>query len=146
MTRTACLVMVGLIFFPWSGRSALAADEGDAVRGLQLKRFQALTRQDYGALQDLLAEDMVYTHSNGRVDSKTSYLQPLLSGATRYEDFALDEVRSRVYGTTAILTGRVRTAARVAGERRTNDLRFIEVWAKTGDGWKMVAWQATRIP
>ena len=55
--------------------------DGDAVKALELERFQAQEKNDFAALERLLADDLVYTHSSGAVDSKASYIESLRSGS-----------------------------------------------------------------
>ncbi len=120
-------------------------DVAALVRSLELKRLERLVSGDYDALADLLADDLVYTHSNARVDTKESYLAPLRAGTTRYVEYVPSELNVRVYGTTAVLVGRAQTRALVSGEERRNDLRFTNVWVFRDGRWRMVAWQSTRL-
>lgn len=132
-----------------TGQSQNEASQADAaalVRALELKRLERLVAGDYDGLADLLAEDLVYTHSNARVDTKESYLAPLRAGTTRYVEYAPSELTVHVYGTTAILVGRAQMRALVSGEERRNDLRFTNVWLLREGRWRMVAWQSTRLP
>src|SRR5712692_1504732 len=70
------------------------------IRTLEAQRFQAMIQLDMASLNRILAEDLVYTHSGGFVDTKTSYLDSLKSGALKYESVDTDQVRVRVYGDT----------------------------------------------
>lgn len=121
-------------------------DPADQVRSLELRRLEHLVAGNYDGLADLLADDLVYTHSNGRVDTKESYLAPLRAGTTRYVEYAPSELTVRVHGTTAILFGRAQMRALVSGEERRNDLRFTNVWLFRDGHWRMAAWQSTRLP
>jgi ketosteroid isomerase-like protein len=137
---------------PAAAATAQAAPAGaDAaaaalVRALEVTRLERLVAGDYDGLADLLADDLVYTHSNARVDTKESYLAPLRAGTTRYVEYDPSELTVRVHGTTAILVGRAQMRALVSGEERRNDLRFTNVWLFRDGRWRMVAWQSTRLP
>ena len=126
--------------------SSATGDASAVVRALELRRFELLAKGDYDALAALLADDLVYTHSDTRVDDKRSYLAPLRAGTTRYVECVPSEVTVRVFGDTAILTGRVLLRAVVAQEERINNLRFTDVWLRRAGQWQLVAWQATRLP
>lgn len=47
-------------------------------------RWKALTGNDLETLDRLFADDMTYTHSNGMLDSKHSYLGALREGVFSY--------------------------------------------------------------
>jgi hypothetical protein len=53
-------------------------------------------------------------------------------------------VAVRLYGETAVVTGRAEIKAVLGGQEAVLPLRFTEVWVKSG-GWKLTAWQSTRF-
>ena len=126
-----------------SGQQATATD---AVRAAESQRLRALVTADYAALDRLLADDLTYTHSTAKVDTKATYLEPLVSGRTRYQSLEPSDVQVRVYGTTGVVTGILRSVALVAGKESRTDMRFTNVWVQRDGRWQMVAWQSTRLP
>ena len=64
-----------------AGTSAAEA----AVRAAELARFKAQTTGDLKALDALLGDELVYTHSSAAVDSKASYVESMRSGALKYQ-------------------------------------------------------------
>jgi ketosteroid isomerase-like protein len=121
-------------------------DAAQAVRALDERRLAWLVQGDIDAMAGLLADELVYTHSNGRVDDKASYLAPLRAGTTRYLQYTPSEVSVRLLGDVAILTGRATMRAMVGGEERRNELRFTNVWLRRDGRWQMVAWHSLRLP
>src|SRR5438552_1930914 len=61
---------------------------GDPLReeilALEAERTDAMVRQDIGALTSLLADDLAYTHSDGRTDTKETFLSLIAAPALRY--------------------------------------------------------------
>ena len=55
------------------------------MKELDAKRFAAQTKNDFDALGSLLADDLVYTHSSAVVDGKTSFIDSMRTGKTKYE-------------------------------------------------------------
>jgi ketosteroid isomerase-like protein len=55
-----------------------------------------------------------------------------------------DEINVRVYGETAIATGRATLKSRYANQDLSGQYRFTRVYFKQ-ETWKIVAYQATRI-
>jgi ketosteroid isomerase-like protein len=116
------------------------------ILALEDKRYAAMTGADYGALEALLHDGLLYTHSSGRTDTKASWLESLKSGKTRYRSAALTERKVRLLGDTALVTGKGHFEAEINGEPRTLKLVFLNVWTKTPKGWKFIAWQSTPQP
>ena len=116
------------------------------ILALEEKRFAAMLSGDVGLLDALLHQDLVYTHSSAVVDSKASYLEAIRTGKTRYESQKRFEERVRMCGECALVTGRAEMQAEVNGVRKTLRLRYLDVWTKTPQGWKFIAWHSTAIP
>ena len=45
-----------------------------AIRELEARRYRAMIEADTAALETLLADTLVYTHSNATTDGKASYI------------------------------------------------------------------------
>jgi len=109
-------------------------------------RYQAMTSSNWIALEALLHPDLIYTHSSGLADTRASWLESMKSGKTRYKSARCLERKVRMLGDVALVTCRADFEAEVGGEARSIKLAFLEAWAKTQQGWKFVAWQATPRP
>jgi ketosteroid isomerase-like protein len=67
-------------------------------------------------------------------------------GRTKYDAFEVDDLRVRVYGDTAVVTGRSTPRGRDArGQEMHGRYRFLRVWVKRDGRWQVVAFQGTRI-
>lgn len=109
------------------------------------RRYKAMIDRDLAALEALLGDNLVYTHSNASADSKASYIEGVRSRKFEYKSAERMDVVIDVYGDTAVVTGRAKIEAIVAGTPRTLNNRFLNVWAKGPRGWQMVAWQSTPL-
>jgi len=126
-----------------SGPSSAATPD---VQRLESQRFDAMVRGDTAALDGLLADDLVYTHSSGKVDSKASLIDDIKAGRLRYKVIRPEDPRLGVYGDTAVATGQAAVEVNNRGQELNMKLRYIDVWVKRGGRWQMVAWQSTRLP
>ena len=118
----------------------------DTIRDLENRRFRAMCEMDLAALEALLGDTLVYTHSSAATDSKTSYMQAFRSGKWVYKSVARPVEEIQMHGDCAVVTGRAEIEVVVEGTSRQLNSRYIDVWIKGTDGWKMVAWQSTPIP
>lgn len=123
----------------------MATDEAD-LRDAQARRFRAMTEGNWETLASLLADDLVYTHTTGAVDSKATFLDHQTSGVLRYEAVEPKDPLARTYGDVGVITGTARMRVRIRGDHRAFRIRFTDVYARDEGGWKLVAWQSTRLP
>ena len=56
------------------------ADNGQKIIDLDKKRMHAMAQKDIATLKALLSDDLVYTHSSARLDTKQSLIGAMESG------------------------------------------------------------------
>ena len=122
------------------------ADLKQTIRELESRRYRAMIEVDQAALEQLLADGMVYTHSNAATDGKASYIAGVTSGKWKYRKIDRPVEDIQVHGDTAVVTGQVRIDIVVEGQAKNMNSRFLNVWVKGAKGWQMTAWQSTPIP
>lgn len=131
------------LLFVCSSHIAIAQSESpdirkQEVRNAQLARISAMIDADIQRLEPFLAEDLTYAHTTGWTETKTGYLETIKSGRINYISFDPKDVAIRVYGETAVLTGKVD----VNLGRTDFTIRFLEVQRKEDGIWKLTAWQS----
>ena len=144
MKRTPIVAVLWLL-----GGSRVVAQTPSAVEQEIIKLEQTVTdaqfKKDRVALERLLAEDYLYTHSNGSVLDKAQEIAESMSSEVQWTDSRLADLKVRVFGTVAVLTGRqsVRGAAKgyVPGPRRITD-----IFVQRNGRWQWVGGQATLEP
>ncbi len=109
-------------------------------------RYAAQMGDDYGALQKLLGEDLVYIHSSAVVDTKASYIDSMKSGTVKYRVMRRSDVTVRTYGCVAIISGLGNFDVTVKGQDLAVEIRFHSIWAKRDRGLEFISWEATRTP
>jgi hypothetical protein len=124
---------------------AAAQSPTAALEALEIKRFKATTDNDLSTLSSLLAEDLVYTHSNGNNDTKAAYLEALRSGKTRYLTIAPEGMNVRILGDTALISGKAKVVVESNGQKLDLYLSYLDVWVRRGGQWQMIAWQSARL-
>ncbi|MBC3783904.1 nuclear transport factor 2 family protein [Spirosoma utsteinense] len=127
-----------------SASVAMSADE-KAVADTERQRFGAQVSKDYAVLDQVLANDMTYTHSNGNTDNKQSYIQSIRDGKSKYDAIDVQELKVRVYGKTAVINGVCLIKANNNGETINTHLRYTDVYVRNGKQWQMVAWQSIKL-
>ena len=122
------------------------AGNGDAIIALDQKRMQATVKQDYATLESIIADDLIYTHSTARIDTKESLIGNMKSGRTVYTGLEASDVVAQDLGSAVVLTGVARVNVNSNGNPVSFGIRFVNVYANRGGEWKMVTWQSTKTP
>ncbi len=113
----------------------------------------ATMRNDMAALDRIMADDYTFTDSSGTVRTKTQMLADLaqvlaqanVMNVYKIESINPDELKVRVYGDSAVVTGRTRLKAYTADQSISDQYRFKRVWVKREGHWQLVANHSTHI-
>ncbi len=122
------------------------AGNGQKVIDLDRQRMSAMAQKDIAALNKLIADDLVYTHSSARLDPKESLIGAMEAGRTVYTAVVPSDVKAQDLGDTVVLTGNARISVNSGGNAMNFGVRFTDVWVNKSGQWQMVAWQSTRTP
>lgn len=123
---------------PKSAEPALEADK---------LRRAAMISADIEKISSLVTDDLVYTHSSGKVDDKKSFLDAIRSGALDYEKIEPRNTVVRAKGGTVVVTGLVSITVKAPDGLKSFDARFTAVHMRNKEGnWQLMAWQTTRLP
>ena len=135
MTRLFVLLLAATSF-------VLAADPADGVREAANGWRQGAIKQDQSALQRFLADELVYTHGNGKRQSKAEYIADVTKGPSHYESFTPSDTNIRVYGRVAVLTGIVDVKVPKGEPYR---VRTLEVLLENNGTWQLAQKESVRI-
>ncbi|MBI3530120.1 MAG: nuclear transport factor 2 family protein [Betaproteobacteria bacterium] len=136
------LSAVLVIVFP---NVAVSGTEQD-LNQLEENRYAALIAGDWAALDALLADEFFYNQGGGGSVSKLTFLDYMKAGDAKVRKAAREDTKIRLYGDTAVVTGVAHVDVTLKGEDKTLHSRYLHVWTKTPDGWKLAARQATYLP
>ena len=122
------------------------ADTRQMIIDLDKKRMQAMAAKDIATLNEVLGDDLIYTHSSARLDTKQSLIGAMQSGATVYTSVVPSDVQAQDLGDAIVLTGVAQINVTSGGKPNAFGVRFTDVYAKRNGRWQMVTWQSTRLP
>ena len=100
------------------------ADNAQTIIDLDRKRMQAMADKDIDTLNALLADDLIYTHSSARLDTKQSLIGNMQSGATVYNAVEPSDVKAQDLGSAVVLTGVARIRVTSGGKPNAFEVRF----------------------
>ena len=118
----------------------------DEVRSVQAERIRATIESDIDVLEELYADDLVYTHSDGRVDDRLVLLNALRSGFVDYQQIDIVEQKVRVVGKVAIFNGTADFRVQAGDQLNVLTLRFTSIYIYRVDGWQFSSWHSSQAP
>jgi ketosteroid isomerase-like protein len=142
----ASIIIAAAVLPLASGHAQTKSDDGEQVKRLESERVKALVAGDVKTIEQVFADDLVYTHSNAVLDTKASFIESIKSGAVKYEEMSHRDVKARAYSNTVVLTGASAVRVRANGRQMSFQIRFTNVYVRRDGRWQMVAWQSSRLP
>jgi len=125
----------------------VAAEPSSAVKDAVLKAEsawkEAVLNADRPALEKLVADDLSYTHSSGKTQSKEQFITEATGGALHYKAIDFETALVRQYGNTVVITHPTTITTTETG---TSHLYICEVWAKLQGRWQLASRLATKLP
>jgi len=107
----------------------------------------ALVKHDWAFLDQILADDYIWTDPDGNVWTKAQFLASLKSGEDVLTAAKADEIRVRVYGDAAAVTGRTTVKEQYKGKDISGQYQWTDMWVKDYAGrWQCVASHSSRAP
>ena len=135
------VLSLALVFSP-SVVSAQSADEAAVAQAVEAFR-NAVIAKDRGKLEALLADQLHYWHTDGRVETKTEHIADVLSKRALYKSIDLTNQTVKVTGDTAIVRHNLSAESeREGGKMQSTRVGVFMVWQKQGGSWKLLARQA----
>jgi len=131
---------------PMSKKNAAAVQE---VEKLERQRFEAQVSKDYAFLEKAFADDLIYTHANGKQNGKTDYLQSIRDGKSVYDKIDVENLNVRAYndGQTAVVNGQIviYQPNKPDGTPNVAHIKYVTVQVKDPKkGWQVVLWQSQK--
>jgi uncharacterized protein (TIGR02246 family) len=133
-----------LIFAP---ALLLGAGAEDAIKQAEKDWASAVVKKDYAVLDRVLVDDLAYTHSDGRLDSKAQLIESLKTGKQTYEAAEHQSIDVRLLGKdVAVVRLRIRMTAAAGGKPATPaNFSALRVYQLKNGRWQMIGHQSARL-
>jgi ketosteroid isomerase-like protein len=106
---------------------------------------EAQLKGDADALNRLWADDLVITVPNMPVMDKSESLDFVRSGKMKFQTYKTSDIRIRVYGDAAVVTGQLERSRSGNRGEFEEDWRFTKVYVRQSGKWKVVAWHGSPV-
>jgi hypothetical protein len=133
-----CLASTALAQYP------IAADEADVLR-IEREGCHAYLVGDVGALRRLFTADYTLTNSRGDISTLADDIADAKSGAVRYTEFENRNMKVRLYGDAAVVTGQTYIKGTVEGHPIDASFQFTDTLVRQRGHWMLAASQAAQL-
>jgi uncharacterized protein DUF4440 len=125
---------------------AVLSDEDAVAKSVEAFRA-AQVATDGKALDALCAAELSYSHSDARVEDKTTFIANATNRKTKFLSLAYQDLKIRVVGPAAIVRFNwVSESEAIAdGKKSSTKLHILMNWQKQGEDWKLLSRAATKL-
>src|SRR5580704_13962179 len=125
---------------------AASVDEDAVAKSVEAFRAAQLAA-DPKALDALCAAELSYSHSDGRVEDKATFIANATDGKTKFLLLEYQDPKIRVVGTAAIVRFHwvAESQAVADGKKSATNLHILMNWQKQGADWKLLSRAATKL-
>ena len=125
--------------------AASVDDEGVAEKVEAFRKAQVAA--DPKALGALCAEELSYSHSDGRIEDKATFVANATNGKSKMLSLEYQDVKIRVVGPSAIVRFHWlgESEAVADGKKSSTNLHILMNWQKQGSDWKLLTRASTKL-
>ncbi len=134
------LAVAALVGLAW------AANVEEELKKLETDRAAAAVKGDVATLEKQTSDDYTFINLYGQMSDKSQMVDNFRTGRTKLTSNELSDMKVRVYGNTAVITGKADVAGTIAGKDTKGQIMFTRVYVKKGGSWQSVAFQQTLVP
>jgi ketosteroid isomerase-like protein len=122
---------------------AESADEAAVSKAID-DLNKAMLAADRARLEALVAEQLSYGHSGGRIETKKEFVDVVAGKKTTYKSITITDPKVSVVGNNAIARHTYAVEFESDGKPGSAKIGVMQVWVKDGGAWKLLARQAFR--
>ena len=127
-----------------SAAGADTADEAALAKSIETLR-QGILQQDKAKLDQVVASQISYGHSDGRSETKEQFINGVMTRKQVQKSLAFPELKMFVAGNTAVARHIYLGESELDGKPSTTRIGALQVWQKQDGGWKLLARQGFRL-
>jgi ketosteroid isomerase-like protein len=121
-------------------------DEAAVAKNVEAFRTAQIAA-DAKAFDGLCAPELSYSHSDGHVEDKATFIANATSGKSKFLSLAYEDLKVRVVGNAAIVrfhwVGESEAVAN--GKKSATNLHILMNWQKQGADWKLLSRASTKL-
>jgi ketosteroid isomerase-like protein len=123
-----------------------AADVVAHLKQLSDNWDKVIVAKDAAAIAGNMAADFRIIDRRGNIEGKQAFVDGILDPKLTIDPYTVEDFEVRLYGDTALLSGRSHMTGSYEGQPFTSNYRYIDIYVRKGGVWKIVSVQITALP
>jgi ketosteroid isomerase-like protein len=125
---------------------AQESDEANAVLQTERDLATAYLKSDADGIAQGVMEDYTLTNSIGKITTRADDIGEAKKNDPKYEIFENYDMKARVHGDTAVVTGKTHTKGVSGGKPFDFQFQFTDTFVKDGGLWRLLAGHVSKLP
>ena len=125
---------------------AQGSDEANAVVQTERDLATAYLKSDADGIAQGVMEDYTLTNSMGKITTRADDIGEAKKNDPKYEIFENCDMKVRVHGDTAVVTGKTHTKGISGGKPFDFQFQFTDTFVKDGGRWRLLAGHVSKLP
>ncbi len=144
--KARLLAAVSVVLGVFFAVSAMAQTADEKAVAMAVERLRAaMIAPDAAVLDALVAPELSYGHSGGKVEDKPTFVNTLVSGASVFVTISLTDQTIKLVQDTAVVRDTFDATMNTAGKPSAVKLKVLQVWQRRSGQWTLLARQAVRV-
>jgi len=139
------LCIVAVVATQTAARESREARHLKELARLESVWNEAHLRGDADALDSLWADDLIVTVPDMPLMDKKDALSIIRSGRMKFRRYQTSDLRTRLYGDTAVVMGQLSRERESASKEFEDDWRFTKIYVRRKGRWQVVAWHGSHV-
>jgi ketosteroid isomerase-like protein len=125
---------------------AQESDEANAVLQTERDLATAYLKSDANGIAQGVMEDYTLTNSTGKITTRADDIGEARKNDPKYEIFENYDMKVRLHGDTAVVTGKTHTKGVSGGKPFDFQFQFTDTFVKDGGRWRLLAGHVSKLP
>jgi ketosteroid isomerase-like protein len=125
---------------------AQESDQANAVLKTERDLATAYLKGNADGIAQGVMEDYTLTNSLGKITTRADDIAEAKNNDPKYEVFENHDMKVRVHGDTAVVTGKTHTKGISGGKPFDSQFQFTDTFVKDGGRWRLLAGHVSKLP
>ena len=146
MKRLLVICLLATLTAPLMAQKSAEASKAEGILLAMEKTWtDAIAKKDLAAVGLILADEYMIIDDEGLVRDKAATLTRLKSADNDISTAVVDELKVKLYGNVAVVTGRQTEKSVEKGKNTSGSYRYTDVWVKRGASWQVVNTHESKV-
>lgn len=145
VAMTSFALALFCLFLTAGGASADAAKDEAAIIQMIHDTCKAYLQADVKTMTELLTEDFTLTDASGVITTRADDIEIAKKGTLKYEIFENSDMKVRLYGDSAVVTGKTRVKGKAGENPFAAEFQFTDTIVRRDGRWLFAASHISRL-